>query len=104
MDLNSSISSMDLANAIDSTHNKLVKMAAKEQIWLKTKGHEKNIPDEFTAFITDLEVLAHVLYRDRGDLLYAIEESFQRVECSFLGHIAGVHLGESLWLTVGIFS
>ena len=76
MDLNSSISSMDLANAIDSTHNKLVKMAAKEQIWLKSEGHEKNIPDEFAAFITDLEVLAHVLYRDRGDLLNAIEESF----------------------------
>ena len=48
-------------------------------------------------------MLAHVLYRDRGDLLYAIEESFQRIECSFLGHIAGVHLGESLGFAVGVF-
>ena len=49
-------------------------MAAKEQVWLETEGHKEDIPDEFAAFITDLEVLAHVLYRGRGDLLHAIEE------------------------------
>ena len=102
MNLNSSISSMDLANTIDSTHDKLVEMAAEEQIWLKTEGYKKDIPYEFATFITDLKMLAHILYRCSSDLLHTIEESLQRIESSFLGHIAGVHLGESLRLTVGI--
>ena len=48
-------------------------------------------------------MLAHVLYRGRSDLLYAIEEGLQRIESPFLGHIASVHLGESLGFTVGVF-
>ena len=49
-------------------------------------------------------MLAHVLYRCRGDLLHAIEESLQRIEGSFLRHVAGMHLGESLRFTGGILS
>ena len=75
-------------------------MAAEEQIWFKAEGDEQDIPDELAAFITDLEVFAHILYRGGRDLLHPIEESLQRVERSFLGLIARVHLGKSLWFTV----
>ena len=89
---------MNLAHAIDCTHDQLVEVSSEKKIRLKTKCHEQDVPNELTALLADLQVLAHLLYRVCSDLLDPIKEHLELGESLFLCLLLGMHLSKRLLL------
>lgn len=90
---------MDLADAVDCAHYQLVQVSTEEQIRLETESDKQDVPNEFTALLADLQLLAHLLNRTCCYLPYPIEEHLELVERLFLCLFSGMHLCESLlWL------
>ena len=89
---------MNLAYAINCAHDQLVEVSSKKKIGLKTKCHEQDVPNELAALLTNLQMLAHLLYRVCSDLLHPIKEHLELGESLFLRLLLGVHLSERLLL------
>lgn len=89
---------MNLAHAINCTHDQLVKMSSEKKIRLKTECHEQDIPNELTALLADLQMLADLLDRVCSDLLDPIEEHLELGESLFLCLLLRMHLSKRLLL------
>ena len=89
---------MILADAVNRAHDQLVQMSSEKKIRLEAKRHEQDVPDKFTALLTDHQVLAHLLDCVCSNLLDPVKEHLELGESLFLCLLPGMFLGKSLLL------
>lgn len=85
---------MNLTNAIDGAHDKLIKMPAKKQARLEAERDKHDVPNKFSALLTNLQVLAHFVDCVCADLLHSAEKLSKLKQClllSFLIRVVTVH-------------
>ncbi len=88
------VAGVDLAHAINSAHDQLVNVSAKEQIDFEAKSYQNNVPDELATLYADLQMIAHLLDSLSADFLHSTAKDFKRRECLFLGLFASMNISK----------